>query len=264
MHRPGGHTLQPRRTPSGPPLEPRGANRGGAAASGGAQEGGEGAANEEATNGAGPSQEEATGGAGTSQEATVSYGIDRVATVGAVSREACPLPWVPLRIVANVPHVLAEFYGCPSGGELFMLDSGAGGVDVIFHDKAVEKMDLSNRIGTAGGLAQMRGVSNCATTNSTSSSGGGGGGGLQARQHKLQWLTLGGGTSFKNITALLPINSSFNLSEHTVGMICGDLLSKCDVVYDYPKRRVAIMEPRTLVEKLADNLENSRTKPPIP
>ena len=56
--------------------------------------------------------------------------------------------WLPLQMCANVPHVRAKFQGGETefNTELFMLDSGAGGADCIFHDRAVKRamgMDLS-------------------------------------------------------------------------------------------------------------------------
>ena len=42
--------------------------------------------------------------------------------------------WKPLLMVSNVPHVAADFAGAPQGRpQIFMIDSGAGGADCIFH-----------------------------------------------------------------------------------------------------------------------------------
>ena len=51
--------------------------------------------------------------------------------------------WKPLLMVSNVPHVAASFAGAPRGKpQIFMIDSGAGGADCIFHARAVREMNL--------------------------------------------------------------------------------------------------------------------------
>lgn len=44
-----------------------------------------------------------------------------------------------LRFLESVPHVVATFN---SHTALFMLDTGAGGVDIIFHGRAVKKFNM--------------------------------------------------------------------------------------------------------------------------
>jgi len=44
-----------------------------------------------------------------------------------------------LRFLESVPHVSATFNNRTA---LFMLDTGAGGVDIIFHGRAVKKFDM--------------------------------------------------------------------------------------------------------------------------
>jgi hypothetical protein len=51
-----------------------------------------------------------------------------------------------MRMLENVPHVSATFNGHSA---LFLLDTGAGGVDVIFHGRAVEPV----------GSARVKGIS---------------------------------------------------------------------------------------------------------
>ena len=96
----------------------------------------------------------------------------------------------------------------------------------------------------------MRGVSNCAAPNgagsSSSKSPSQSSGGMQARTHTLEWLELGGpGIRFAAVTAMVPVGGggSFDLSAHTCGMLTGELLSRRDVVYDFSRRRVALLEP---------------------
>lgn len=57
-----------------------------------------------------------------------------------------PYKWQPLVMVANLPHVEALLC-VTEGGEpvqcLLMLDSGAGGVDAMFHARAVQELGLA-------------------------------------------------------------------------------------------------------------------------
>eukprot|EP00894_Picocystis_sp_ML_P000985 jgi/Pico_ML_1/51502/g2525.t1 len=51
--------------------------------------------------------------------------------------------WVDLHLVSGVPHVPAHFAGAAEDHpQLFMLDSGAGGVGAMFHHRGVEELNL--------------------------------------------------------------------------------------------------------------------------
>jgi hypothetical protein len=60
-----------------------------------------------------------------------------------------------MRMLENVPHVSATFNGHSA---LFLLDTGAGGVDVIFHGRAVEEFDLMSTVEPVGS-ARVKGIS---------------------------------------------------------------------------------------------------------
>ena len=68
--------------------------------------------------------------------------------------------WKPLLMVSNVPHVAASFAGAPRGKpQIFMIDSGAGGADCIFHARAVREMNLEKLLpGTKRASSRVRGV----------------------------------------------------------------------------------------------------------
>ena len=68
--------------------------------------------------------------------------------------------WKPLLMVSNVPHVAASFAGAPLGKpQIFMIDSGAGGADCIFHARAVREMNLEKLLpGTKRASSRVRGV----------------------------------------------------------------------------------------------------------
>jgi hypothetical protein len=84
-------------------------------------------------------------------------------------------------------------------------------------------------------------VSNC----STASTGGdpSKSAGLQARTHTMEWLELGDRCRFSAVTSMVPVSGGFDLSAHTCGMLTGELLSRSDVVYDFSKRRIAVLGP---------------------
>ena len=84
-------------------------------------------------------------------------------------------------------------------------------------------------------------MSNC----STASSGGDASksAGLQARTHTMEWLELGDRCRFSAVTSMVPVSGGFDLSSHSSGMLTGELLSRSDVVYDFSKRRIAVLGP---------------------
>lgn len=62
----------------------------------------------------------------------------------------------------------------------------------------------------------------------------------------LAWLEMAG-ARFEGVRALLARSeggasgAGIDLSAHTSGIICGDLLSRCRVVFDYPRSRLALV-----------------------
>ena len=54
----------------------------------------------------------------------------------------------------NTPHAVAKFKG-QSG--IFMLDTGAGGIDIIFHKRAVEMFNLNACLDWRG-VAEVTGL----------------------------------------------------------------------------------------------------------
>ena len=91
--------------------------------------------------------------------------------------------WKPLLMVSNVPHVAASFAGAPRGKpQIFMIDSGAGGADCIFHARAVREMNLEKLLpGTKRASSRVRGVGG---------SGGESSGATRAYRGRLDWLEL--------------------------------------------------------------------------
>ena len=184
--------------------------------------------------------------------------------------------WHPLSLVSNVPHVHATFSGMEQGdgdGDdktdnstsmgkqskstpvVFMIDSGAGGADAIFHKRAVETLPGLQKLlpeGKENGASKVRGVGGSEGESS---------GATRAHRSTLEWLELveesrGGGEKkneknsskkqgggyFEQLNVLLATDAGFDLSEHSVGLICANVLNKRRVVYDVPNRRVALLQ----------------------
>ena len=134
--------------------------------------------------------------------------------------------WVDLHLVSGVPHVPACFSGAAEDRpQLFMLDSGAGGVGAMFHHRGVEELKLLDLL-TKRTSTHVRGV------------GGEGVLGMKVDRGRLNWLQLGD-ERFEEVEALFASGGGLDLSLHTCGMLCGDLLAECGVVFDYPRRRIA-------------------------
>ncbi|CAM6063362.1 unnamed protein product [Sphagnum tenellum] len=141
------------------------------------------------------------------------------------------LNWHMMRMLENVPHVSATFNGHSA---LFLLDTGAGGVDVIFHGRAVEEFDLMSTVEPVGS-ARVKGISSSS-------------GGIQVKFGILDTLELGG-QSFQQVRALFSAkDTALDLSEYTAGVVCGDLLAEYLVILDYGSRKLALVDIHEVME----------------
>mmetsp|Transcript_18682 Transcript_18682/g.60958 ORF Transcript_18682/g.60958 Transcript_18682/m.60958 type:complete len:491 (+) Transcript_18682:127-1599(+) len=172
-------------------------------------------------------------------------------------KECC---WQPIQIVANVPHVRARFpiervggeeeQGAAEAGasfeqeELFMVDSGAGGADVIFHARSAARLRLEEvlRARSGGGTTLVRGVSG--SDGQKKKKGGSASAGLRTRRFLLDRLHLSEGTlAGEELRVLVSSPGAFDLSEHSAGMVCSELLQRSHVILDLPSRRLALLPP---------------------
>lgn len=84
--------------------------------------------------------------------------------------------------------------------------------------------------------------------------GGGGGARMQAQRCQLGEVWLGQ-HSFTGVHALYregPGGSGgLELSQHTSGIVCGGLLGRCALVFDYPRMRLAVRRPATVAAAVA-------------
>eukprot|EP00850_Spirogloea_muscicola_P007869 SM000041S15428 [mRNA] locus=s41:62167:65563:+ [translate_table: standard] len=151
------------------------------------------------------------------------------------------LPWQSMHFISNVPHVKVTIQAGEDMSEngagslrrevLLLLDTGAGGVDVIFHHRAVKQLNLLNGGAAASSRGRIKGM-------------GGASAGLTVQVGQLKELCVGGKV-FKNARALLSLSEKggLDLSEYTAGLLCGDILRDSLAVIDYPRRRFALATP---------------------
>ncbi|XP_024544744.1 uncharacterized protein LOC112351318 [Selaginella moellendorffii] len=146
--------------------------------------------------------------------------------------------FVRMRMLENVPHVPAKFNGHET---LFLLDTGAGGVDVIFPNSTVEKYKLLEGNSNSFLEAKVKGV------NASS--------GIQALYGTLPSFELGDHV-FKNIKALFfkGEGGMVSFSAYTGGILCEQLLRSFVLVMDYQRCRVAFV-----ASKDRQSLENGRS-----
>ena len=151
--------------------------------------------------------------------------------------------------------------GAGGGGEgaagrehsiMLMVDSGAGGADVMFHSRAAGELGL---LEGGGGPPKstarvVRGVGTGSTSSGAPSSSSPSSSSSSAQSHlaitatsgSLPWLTLGPVATFGRVRTLaFSPPGGLDLSAYSQGIACADLLSRARVVLDYPRRRMALI-----------------------
>ncbi|XP_024527258.1 uncharacterized protein LOC9652736 [Selaginella moellendorffii] len=134
------------------------------------------------------------------------------------------LQWQEMILLDNLPYVPAKINGRQV---LLLLDTGAGGADVILHARAAREYfpGIDERL-------------QCGSVKESSS----GGGGLVAGTGEIQTLEFGGFV-FENLEALFLRYKVGNLdvSQYTAGLLCGRLLKTCLIVLDYQNSRFGLL-----------------------
>lgn len=135
------------------------------------------------------------------------------------------LIWEDLTMLDNVPHTQAKFNGQTA---LLMIDTGAGGIDIIFHKRAIEEFDLLGSLQWKGS-AEVSGL-------------GTGSGGIKVEYGILDGLEVGG-HFFSQVKALHFSNDegALDISIYTAGVLCGELIVRHLVIFDYPNHRFALV-----------------------
>ena len=180
---------------------------------------------------------------------------------------------VTMTMISNVPHVWCEVEAMggvmPTSPALLMLDSGAGGVEAMFHARAADEMDLfgeraaaiaaasassgdgdslASSSSPAAGAASVRGVGGDASSTMTV---------RRALLPRLRILTdhpnpsvlrlggddalsdcdLGDSTVAATVTPVSALvagtNGALDLSSIGMGLLCGDAIADRRVIFDY-------------------------------
>ncbi|CAL8460583.1 g112 [Coccomyxa elongata] len=154
--------------------------------------------------------------------------------------------WQDLQMLANLPHVVAHFVRpgqrqkqgeqmegpAPLSG-LFLLDSGAGGVELMLHARAAQELQVQ-------AAPHVR-------THTLKGVGGATSKALNMNASRLPWLRLSG-TMFDDVLCLAASASGGpDFSCYTQGAICAGLLSRCTTIFDYPHRRIAFLPSRPVL-----------------
>ncbi|EFN58196.1 hypothetical protein CHLNCDRAFT_142045 [Chlorella variabilis] len=165
-----------------------------------------------------------------------SQGVARGA--GGVRQQQEPR-WLPLVMVAGLPHVELELVSASGRRHsgLFMLDSGAGGFDVIVNPKAARSLQLGQGSAAAGGgTTHIKGIGSGASDR------------LTAQRCQLAEARLGA-TTLSPVTAVFHSGggsgggggAGLSLSQHTSGIVCAGLLGRCSLLFDYARMRMAVL-----------------------
>lgn len=129
--------------------------------------------------------------------------------------------WSPLHLHYRVPYISAKF--APGNEGLFMLDSGAAGVTVLLFHHAAKALDL---LSSEGG---------------PESTGRGGGGEFQHRPGELEWFELCK-DRLSDVPIVLSTAEDGETDPYSLGLIGGGLLRNKRVLFDYSRKRVAILD----------------------
>ena len=157
-----------------------------------------------------------------------------------------PLPWMDVTVLSQIPHIEAMI---SDQKVLLMVDTGAGGMGLVLNASAATELGVLQKPPVAVGAAS-------AATSSSSSSmvgdgsqsirgvGGSAAHAVTLRTASLDKLSLGGGVEFEGVKCLLAAEGATGgvaLSYYSSGILCGDLLSRCRLVVDLARKRMAVL-----------------------
>jgi predicted aspartyl protease len=160
--------------------------------------------------------------------------------------------------IASLPHIELEFVVPRTGirhSSLFLVDTGAGGTEVMFHSRAARELhllkderQLQNDI--AYGHSQTHYVSGVddgksSTHNAPT---------VAVQSGKLPEIIIRGQAGsnpqacgslvLRDVGALFSQTGGLDISLYSAGMVCIDLLSRMQVVLDYPNKRIGWKVPQ--------------------
>ena len=171
-----------------------------------------------------------------------------------------PEDWLPVTMLSLLPHIEVmlspESTASAAGASeethsaLLMVDTGAGGMGAMLNAKAATTMGLlqpenkndgsGNGNGTGGNRKSIRGVGGSATSSVTLKTG------------HLGSIKVGSQVEFEGVQCLITpegAGGGASLSYYSSGIICGELLSKCRLVVDLARGRMAVLPAQRSTRK---------------
>eukprot|EP00887_Chlorella_sp_A99_P007235 scaffold2.g7235.t1 len=146
--------------------------------------------------------------------------------------------WLPLTMLSSLPHVEATVWPSPGGHGrrvLLMLDTGAGGTDVLLNAAGAEALGLLGEPAAAAGAGSAARPPPAVVS-------GLGGTAMHVETRLLHRVQLGAAV-FTNVGCHVVGESmgGMDLSAYTHGIAAGGLLGRCTLVFDYPRGRLGVI-----------------------
>jgi hypothetical protein len=158
--------------------------------------------------------------------------------------------------IASLPHIELEFVSPGTRARhrsLFLVDTGAGGTEVMFHSRAARELQLlkDERLEAANGrrpeTCYVSGVDDGKNTTQVAPQ-------VAVQSGKLPEIVIRGQAGsnpqamgslvLKDVGALFSKTGGLDISLYSAGMVCIDLLSRMQVVLDYPNKRIGWKVPQ--------------------
>ncbi|KAH7414972.1 hypothetical protein KP509_14G021400 [Ceratopteris richardii] len=135
--------------------------------------------------------------------------------------------WKVVHMLDNTPHAEVKFL---EQCALLMLDTGAGGIGVILHKRAVEEFDLLSRLDWKGQIV----ISGVGKTDES--------GGIKVQHGTLNRMEVGGQV-FERVKTLYfdADDQVVDISIYNSGIVCGEIIMRHVLVLDYPNNRFAFV-----------------------
>lgn len=136
--------------------------------------------------------------------------------------------WQRMSMIANLPHLEVRFKA--GNGKvhdvIMMLDSGAGGADLMFHGRAVKSLNLGSNRGDT--VKYVRGVGGSSMQN------------VKAWSGNFAWAEVAS-VRFDLVKCLF-VPNILDVSVYSTGIVCADLMTRTPVVLDYARKRIGFLK----------------------
>ena len=146
-----------------------------------------------------------------------------------------PEDWLPVTMLSMLPHIPVTMHADKTTpgrhhSALIMVDTGAGGMGALLNANAGAALGLFEH--REGRSQDIRGIGGSAASPMT----------LTASQ--LRSVKVGQAVEFEQVQVLVAKEKAVGgvlLSRESAGILCGGVLSRCRLVLDWPRGRMAIL-----------------------